>query len=657
MAPEQLNGVTDARSDVYSLGLTLYEMLTLRSAFGHGDESYSFSDRLRDQNAPSIRNYRPNIPRDLKAIVMKSISFAARDRYQMAQSLAIDLRSFLRGQPVTARRTTAFERLWKWICRNPALATAFATIFVLLAVFSTMASIGRARVQNLLMESQASTTLSQSRLNLATNAFDDILLTYADQRVVAETELSMDNTRPVDAPVTIADIGRLELLLSFYEKFAEGSPNNQALHIKIATAKGRLGDVQMRLGQLDKAENTFENVVEWIEEHNRQSSDDLTLIEAQALNELGMISLKRGEFATAVQQHYSALEILRSNAKDLVADEAAFETARTTYLLSSLIERSGVRFDETNSRRNARRQINRAQRRTSPVNRMNDTVQLFEKTGTLLNLGETEQPPNADGERPVFDVRSRVRSLARFSVIEFQKLVEVNPKEERFRLALASASQNFASSISVLDPDLARSSFRNSVLLLEKLVEETDRKPVYLYELAVCLSQSRKFVGDQEATLNLNKAIQECRQLASRFPSNYEYEYLESLSTTELAAVFSSAGNVSEAESLLRSAVSRLSSLVLRIPDRSSLRLVLAQGRQQLANVLVSQSLEASDAERSRLKLEIIAILNNAIKDLDHDSVANSTSFLRTRIENSLKQSLEEASRRMNSESDGGGTL
>ncbi len=400
MAPEQLKGVTDARSDVYSLGLTIYEMLTLRSAFGHSNESYSFSDRLNDQDAPRIRQYCPNVPRDLKAIVNKSIRFSAKDRYQSAESLAIDLRSYLRGQPITARRTTSFERLWKWTCRNPALATAFATIFVLLAVFSSMASIGRARVQNLLVDSQASTRLSQTRLNLATNAFDDILSTYADQRVVAETELSMDKARPIDAPVTMADIGRLELLLGFYEKFAKDSPDNQALHIKIATAKGRLGDVQMRLGQLEKAENTFENVVQWIEEHNRQTSDELTLIEAQALNELGMISLKKGEFPAAVQQHFLALEILRSSAEDLVANDAAFETARTTYLLSSLIERSGVRFDENTPRDNNRRRTNRPERRTLPVNRMNNTVELFEKIGTLLNLGETEQPPTADGDRP-----------------------------------------------------------------------------------------------------------------------------------------------------------------------------------------------------------------------------------------------------------------
>ncbi len=240
--------------------------------------------------------------------------------------------------------------------------------------------------------------------------------------------------------------------------------------------------------------------------------------------------------------------------------------------------------------------------------------------------------------------------MARFSVNEFQKLVEENPQEERFRLALASASQNFASSISVSDPDLAKKTFQNSVLLLEKLVDESDRKPIYLYELAVCLSQSRKFVDDVEAAENLNKAIQNCQQLAIRFPSNYEYEYIESLSTTELAAVLSKGGNVAEAESLLRSAVSRLSNLVQRIPDRSSLRLVLAQGRQQLATVLVSRSLDVNEAERSRLNLEIIAILNAAIKDLDHDSVATTTGFLQTRIENSLKRSLDEANKRMSTD-------
>lgn len=121
LAPEVLNGQTDARSDVYSLGLTLYELLTLRSPFGE----LSPSTLLHRVSAGEMRRPRrldPGIPRDLETIVLKATAREPQHRYATAGALADDLTRFLEDRPIRARRTTLLEHAWRWARRRPGTA-------------------------------------------------------------------------------------------------------------------------------------------------------------------------------------------------------------------------------------------------------------------------------------------------------------------------------------------------------------------------------------------------------------------------------------------------------------------------------------------------------------------------------------------------------
>src|SRR5262249_44343008 len=109
MAPERFQGVTDARGDVYGLGATLYEMVTLRPAFNDTDPPRLM--RRVPQEAPvPPRPLDPRVPRDLETIILKAIAKEPSQRYQMADALAEDLRCFLADQPVRARRSSPLER-------------------------------------------------------------------------------------------------------------------------------------------------------------------------------------------------------------------------------------------------------------------------------------------------------------------------------------------------------------------------------------------------------------------------------------------------------------------------------------------------------------------------------------------------------------------
>jgi serine/threonine protein kinase len=129
MAPERFQGRGDARADVYALGLTLYELLALRPAFDSPDRLRLMA-QVREQEPPRPRSLDPRIPRDLETIVLKAVEKEPKRRYQSAEDFSDDLRRFLAGEPIKARRTSLVERARLWSRRHPALAWLYVVLFV-----------------------------------------------------------------------------------------------------------------------------------------------------------------------------------------------------------------------------------------------------------------------------------------------------------------------------------------------------------------------------------------------------------------------------------------------------------------------------------------------------------------------------------------------
>jgi serine/threonine protein kinase/WD40 repeat protein len=155
MAPERLEGKADARSDVYSLGLTLYEMLTLRPAFPDEDRAL-LRDRLLHDRPPAPRRIDPLIPRDLETIVLKAMAPEPEHRFATAAELAEDLRQFLAGKPIRARRVGPLERFWRWCRRNPGIACLSGAVLLLLLVLAVGSTLTAWRLGTLLDESEKS---------------------------------------------------------------------------------------------------------------------------------------------------------------------------------------------------------------------------------------------------------------------------------------------------------------------------------------------------------------------------------------------------------------------------------------------------------------------------------------------------------------------
>ena len=135
MAPERFRGWSDPRSDVYSLGLTLYEMLTLGPAFSSTDR-VELVRCITQEDPPRPRRLDRSIPRDLETIVLKAIGKEPQSRYQTASDLSNDLQRFLADRPIVARRTSATERTLRWCRRNPLVTSLVAAVAVLLVVLT-----------------------------------------------------------------------------------------------------------------------------------------------------------------------------------------------------------------------------------------------------------------------------------------------------------------------------------------------------------------------------------------------------------------------------------------------------------------------------------------------------------------------------------------
>jgi len=152
LPPEAFSGRADGRSDIYSLGLTLYELLALRPAFDERDRS-SLLKRVTESNITRIDTLNPAVPRDLATIVTKATQREPRDRYPSAADFKADLQRYLNDEPILARRSSTFEYLLRVARRHPGTSVSISVIAVML-VLVFIASIIAARFYRAMAQDQ-----------------------------------------------------------------------------------------------------------------------------------------------------------------------------------------------------------------------------------------------------------------------------------------------------------------------------------------------------------------------------------------------------------------------------------------------------------------------------------------------------------------------
>jgi hypothetical protein len=258
MSPEQAGGpraLIDHRTDVYSLGATLYELLTLRPIFDGADRRTLLHQIMHEEpRLPrAIDRY---IPLDLETIVLKAIGKHPADRYATAGELAEDLQRFLRDEPIRARRATVVQRVRKWLRRHPSVPAAAAVLLVLLTGASVVSALlvrGEQRktrdAYDAVQAEQRKTRdaydaerlrarEAEDRLRLARRSVDDILQT-------AEQELG-------DHPATQGLRRKLlESALAYYQEFVQQRTDDPGFQADLEATRDRIKRVLDDLADLE----------------------------------------------------------------------------------------------------------------------------------------------------------------------------------------------------------------------------------------------------------------------------------------------------------------------------------------------------------------------------------------------------------------------
>jgi serine/threonine protein kinase len=253
MSPEQAlarRGVVDHRTDIYSLGVTLYELLTGEPAYGGQDREELLRQITWEEPRPP-RRLNKAVPADLETIVLKAMAKRVEDRYATARELAEDLRRFLEQRPILARRPTLLERAAKWSRRHRTVVTSAVVMLVLSAVGLAVSTV-------LIAREQANTEAAYRRLAeeqaRTKAAYEAEARNFQQARRMLDFFAQVSAEELADKP-ELQEVRRklLQAALDYYQTFIEQCPDDPSTRKELARSHLRVANLLNEMGAPDEA--------------------------------------------------------------------------------------------------------------------------------------------------------------------------------------------------------------------------------------------------------------------------------------------------------------------------------------------------------------------------------------------------------------------
>ncbi|MBX3440869.1 MAG: serine/threonine protein kinase [Planctomyces sp.] len=558
MAPEQFSDAFDARSDVFSLGLTLYELLGRTPAYADSNQAALMRRRVSSP-PPALRTHARNIPRDLETVVMKACALNPADRYSSAAEFSGDLRRFIAGDPIRARRANPLHRLIRWARRHPTVAGLSALALTLLLSLMASLAVGKHRTQLALDEMEIQKRRAEGNLTVAIGVLDEIMTNVSERGIPRTLRLNLEEGGAEYSDVTLssADSDLLTSLLQFYDRFA--AENETSLDVETARAHSRIGDIEMRLGHLDRAAEAFEKSISLYERLRTRTpgNEDLLLAHATALNQLGIVRAGSGDIPDAIDSHRMARTLLEG--ADDPSRRIRFELAQTLSLLGTVGWRAGIREIFAGLIANASTQAflsgppPRGPDRFRPQpSRPPEWDQ--RPPGPGPRPGRPPGPPPGGPPGPTMNPLLPILADLNESARILRQLTAEDAGNPDYRLALARVDldrREFVQLGPAFIPNQTEpASAAAAEEILRGLVEEFPDSPKYRFELAETLAARSRFQNElspEQREASLHESAELARTLTAAYPRIWGYVALEARSQKDLAVLLKGQGALPEA--------------------------------------------------------------------------------------------------------------
>ncbi len=569
MSPEQVAGkpnLVDPRTDVYSLGITLYELATLHDAFA-GADRHAFLRWIAEEEPRPPRQVNPAIPVDLETILLKAIARSAQDRYLTAKELAEDLRRFLQGESILARRASLWDRAGKWARRHRTLvaATAVALVVVLVGSLAATLLIASEHAKTKAALAQAETNFHQAEENLEraethfrqlrevvdrfgvyhAERLEDLpgaeplrrellldtlsyyreFIRYAGDDPSLQSDLAVTYSKAAGVSEQIGDqaaaLAAYCQAVEAFTQLAAAHPVESRYQANLALCQNNLGLLLAATGKTQDAENAYQSALEIQKRLSKEQPDSADFQRDLALTygNLGLLARTVNQPARAERNYRAAIGIQEQLvAKHADQPEYLHHLAISYNNLSFLQAKSEPVKAEESSRKAREIQERLAAAHPANAEYQSDLALSYNNLGALESYnGRTEQAEESYG-----------RAIA----IQ-QQLVRKSPAVSRFRRDLAVSHNNLGRVFSKSDKkDEAAKSFESARAILKELVDDDPEELSYRSSLGGIYNNLGTTLEElhhpDEAAAMYEQAIREQRYCCDRAPQVAEFrEFLE----------------------------------------------------------------------------------------------------------------------------------
>jgi serine/threonine-protein kinase len=305
MSPEQAAGEIDKlgpRSDVYSLGATLYCLLSGKAPF-EGSNLGEVLQAVRKGIFPPPRQVDPSIDRALEAVCLKAMARRPEDRYASARALAEDLERWTADEPVSVHREPLSARLARWGRHH---RTAAASVAMLLITALVALSIGAVLIDR-------ERSKAEANFHLARASVDKYFTTVSESRL-----LNVPGLQPLRKEL-------LDSALEYYRDFLLKRGDDPSIRADAASASFRVGWIIQAIGRLDEAFEPLKKAEILYEQLAREHPEvaEYRRLAAMGHGAMGLLLSDLGRNDEAIRAHRQALEIREARAKTEPGDALA----------------------------------------------------------------------------------------------------------------------------------------------------------------------------------------------------------------------------------------------------------------------------------------------------------------------------------------------